>query len=105
MSAPVSKGVSGDDRAVLAACRAEIDALDAELVRIIAKRVDVVNRVVGLKRRHNIPALLPERVEDVVAHVREEAEAAGAPPDLAETVYRTMVNWIIEYEERQLASE
>lgn len=89
----------------LAACRSEIDALDAELVRLLRRRVEVVDRVVGIKHAHDIPALLPERVEEVVAHVRAEAEVCGAPPDLAETLYRAMIAWTVEYEERKLGKQ
>ena len=87
----------------LASCRAEIDALDAELVRLIGRRIEVVDRVVAIKQKEGIPALLPERVEEVVAHVREEAEVCGAPADLAEKLYRALIAWTVEYEERKLA--
>ena len=87
---------------LLAACRAELDALDAELVRLLGRRVEVVDRVVAIKQQHSIPALLPDRVEEVVAHVREEAETCGAPPDLAEKLYRALIAWTVEYEERKL---
>ena len=90
------------DNPALAACRAEIDALDAELVRLLGRRVEVVDRVVAIKREHDIPALLPDRVEEVVAHVREEAEICGAPPDLAESLYRALIAWTVAYEEKKL---
>ena len=90
------------ENAILASCRAEIDALDAELVRLLGRRVEIVDRVVTIKRANNIPALLPDRVEEVVAHVREEADACGAPPDLAEKLYRQLIAWTIEYEETKL---
>jgi isochorismate pyruvate lyase len=93
------------DQAALASCRAEIDALDAELVRLLGRRVEVVDRVIGIKEQHGIPALLPERVEEVVAHVREEATICGAPPDLAEILYRALIAWTVDYEERKLGSD
>jgi isochorismate pyruvate lyase len=90
------------DNPALAACRAEIDALDAELVRLLGRRVEVVDRVVAIKQEHDIPALLLDRVEEVVAHVREEAEICGAPPDLAESLYRALIAWTVAYEEKKL---
>lgn len=92
-----------NEKDALASCRAEIDALDAELVRLLGRRIEVVERVVAIKQAHAIPALLPDRVEEVVAHVREEAEVCGAPPDLAEKLYRALIAWTVEYEERKLA--
>lgn len=90
------------DNPALSACRAEIDVLDAELVRLLGRRIEVVERVIAIKEQAGIPALLPERVEEVVAHVREEAESCGAPPDLAETLYRALIAWTVDYEERKL---
>lgn len=87
---------------LLAACRAEIDVLDAELVRLLGRRIEVVDRVVAIKKEHGIAALLPERVEEVVAHVREEAEMCGAPPDLAERLYRSLIAWTVDYEDSKL---
>lgn len=91
-----------NDREFLAEARADIDAIDAELVKLLAKRVAVVDRVVEIKAEQGIPALLPERVEEVVAHARRQAEANGAPPDLAELLYRALIAWTVEYEERKL---
>ena len=82
--------------------RAEIDAVDAEIAALLAKRMAVVERVIAIKREAGIPALLKDRVEEVAAHVRGQAEARGAPPDLAETVWRAMMGWVIAYEDVRL---
>ena len=86
----------------LAEFRAEIDRIDSELVKLIAARMKVVDAVIAVKRETGLPALIAERVEEVAARVREEAERLGAPPELAELVYRRMMDWIIAYEERRL---
>lgn len=88
--------------AVLAECRAEIDALDAEIVALLGRRIAIVDRVITIKHENDLAALLPERVEEVVANVREHAQACGAPPDLAETLYRHMIAWTVDYEEAKL---
>jgi isochorismate pyruvate lyase len=93
------------DRAVLAAFRAEIDAIDAEMVALVARRMAVVDRVVAVKREQGLPALIPHRVEDVAARVRTEAVRRGAPPDLAETLWRTMMAWVIAYEQDRLTGD
>ncbi|MGV6871207.1 chorismate mutase [Pseudochelatococcus sp. B33] len=94
--------MTDDRQRVLAAFRAEIDAIDAEIVHLLARRMTVVDRVIVAKQRHALPALIPERVEEVADHVRRRAGAAGAPPDLAETVWRAMMDWVIAYEDRRL---
>jgi isochorismate pyruvate lyase len=86
----------------LAALRAEIDRIDSELVKLIAARMKVVDEVIAVKRETGLPALIPERVEEVAARVREQAGHLGAPPELAELVYRRMMDWVIAYEEERL---
>ena len=90
------------EQAELEAFRAEIDAIDAEIVRLIAKRMAVVDRVVGVKQKAGLPAHIPERVEAVAERVRAEARRSGAPPELAERVWRTLMDWVIAYEESRL---
>ncbi|MBS7541416.1 chorismate mutase [Ancylobacter lacus] len=86
----------------LAPFRAEIDAIDAEIVALLARRLDVVQRVVAVKRAEGLAALLPERVEDVVEKVRAEAQARGVPPELAERLWRELIAFVVAYEEERL---
>ncbi len=88
--------------ASLSPLRAEIDALDSAMVDLLARRFAVVKVVVEHKAREGIAARLDDRVEAVVHNVRRKAEAAGCPPDLAEELWRTMIEWIIGYEEQHL---
>ncbi len=86
----------------LAAARVEIDAIDDKLVDLLVERVAVVGKVVVIKQEAGIAALLPERVEEVVARVCARAEAKGIPPDLAERIWRNLIDWTVQYEERHL---
>ena len=87
---------------VLAPLRRRIDVIDAAIVGLLAERMDVVGEVVSRKLEAGIPARLNDRVEAVVAHVRGEAGKRRCPPDLAEAVWRTLIEWTIAHEERQL---
>jgi isochorismate pyruvate lyase len=91
---------SGDHQ--LAELRAEIDRIDSELVKLLAERMKIVDRVVDVKQKAGLPALIPDRVEEVASRVRDEAKKLGAPPELAELVYRKMMDWVIAYEEKRL---
>ena len=79
-----------------------IDRIDRDLVALIAERVRCLDQVIAVKLRDGLPAAIPERVEEVVAHVRAEAEAAGVPPDLAEMLWRSLIGWSIAYEDGHL---
>ncbi|WP_127089678.1 chorismate mutase [Aquabacter cavernae] len=86
----------------LADLRREIDALDAEMVGLLARRLDVVHRVLAVKQEHGIPALLPDRVEDVVERVKTAAATQDIPQDLVETLWRCLIGWTVTYEEKRL---
>lgn len=86
----------------LADLRREIDAIDAEMVGLLARRLGVVHRVLEVKQQHGIPALLPDRVEDVVARVTRDAAAQGVPEDLVEDLWRRLIAWTVAYEEQRL---
>ena len=87
---------------VLRPLRDRIDAIDTEIVGLLARRMDCVGEVIGMKQAHGLPARIDARVEEVVANVRAKANELGAPPDLAEVVYRHMIEWVIAHEEGHL---
>jgi len=77
--------------------RAAIDAVDADLVRLLARRENLVRRAAPLKR--DAPAVrAPDRVEQVIARARAQAVTAGADPDVVERIYRAMVQAFIDME-------
>jgi isochorismate pyruvate lyase len=45
---------------------------------------------------------VPWRIQQVVDKVRAQAEEKGLPPELAESLWRQMIGWFIQYEEEQL---
>ena len=78
--------------------RLEIDAADTALVQLLVQRFAIVDKVLDVKRAQGLPALIPERVEVVVAHVRKLAEAQGLNADIAEKLWRVLIADTITYE-------
>lgn len=93
---PVKK--SPQSCASMSELRVEIDALDAELVSLLALRAQYIDRAIELKPAENMKARVPERVEDVVAKVRAAAEAQGLDPVLIEGLWRQIIEWSIARE-------
>jgi isochorismate pyruvate lyase len=89
----------------MSALRVEIDALDAELVALLARRAGYIDRAIALKQVAGLPANIPARVEDVVAKVRARAAAEGLDPDLVEALWRHLIAWSIAREERVLGAD
>jgi isochorismate pyruvate lyase len=82
--------------------RAAIDAVDVEIVGLLARRSAYIDRAAELKQDNGLPANIPSRVEDVVAKVRTTSKRIGFDPDLAEKLYRILIGWSIDREERRL---
>jgi isochorismate pyruvate lyase len=102
--APVSGaiGQGGAVPAALAAARRAIDGIDARMVDLLAERFAVVEEVVKVKQANGIPALLPDRVEEVVAQVEALAAEKGLPPGIAGALWRTLIAETIAYENARL---
>lgn len=81
----------------LAGIRAGIDALDAEIVALLARREELVRRAAPLKA-DDAAVRAPARVEQVIARVRGLAAEAGASPDTVERIYRGMIAAYIDLE-------
>ncbi len=86
----------------MAELRVEIDALDRELVRLLAQRVGYIDRATALKPAEGLPARIDARVEEVVENARRNATALGLDADFAAALWRQMIDWSIAREERVL---
>ena len=83
--------------ASMAELRTAIDALDRELVSLLARRQLYIERAAVLK--HERGSVRDEaRVEEVVAKVLAAAMHAGLSPTIAEPVWRTLIEQSIAHE-------
>ena len=77
--------------------RLGVDALDRELVRILVVRQGYMHAAARIKQ--NRDAVYDEaRIEDVVAKVIETAKSEGLSPDIAEPVWRKLIERCIAHE-------
>lgn len=87
------------------ALRAEIDTLDAQLMALLARRHAMIDRAAQIKRAAGLPARIDARVEEVVAHVRGQAETHGLDPELYDTLWRQLIEAAIAQEERLMRKD
>lgn len=85
--------------------RARIDMLDAKLVALLAERSALIDEAARIKAREHLPARISSRVEEVAANARRLAEVQGLDPDLAERLWRLMMDHFIAQEDRFLAGD
>ena len=84
--------------------RERIDEIDAAIVGLMGQRAACVHEVVRFKSGPD-DAHRPNRVESVIAKVRNHAFEHGADPDMVESLYRAMIAWFTESEIRALQAD
>ena len=82
--------------------RAVIDALDAELVALLARRAACIDRAAQIKHGAGLPARIGPRVAEVIGNVRAHAAGAGLDPALVQGLWEQLIEWSIAREEVQL---
>ena len=77
--------------------RTAIDTLDARLVALLAVRQAYIERAAQLKTGRD-QVRDPDRIEEVVGKVIAEGRKAGLSADIAEPVWRTLIEASIRHE-------
>ena len=87
--------LTGKSEKEVAACleglRQEIDAIDEQIVRLLADRHARVQKVVALKTAYKLPIYHPAREENLISQRRAQAQQAGLDPDHIEELYRSIM--------------
>ncbi len=81
----------------LSRIRKNIDDLDSMIITLLAKRQDFVTAAGRLKKDRQA-VQDPKRVEQVIEKVRAKALSSGLSPEIAERVYRTIIDCFVEKE-------
>jgi chorismate mutase/prephenate dehydrogenase len=71
--------------------RRQLDTIDQKIVSLLAKRQAEVERVVKLKKAHNIPVYHPAREENLISQLRNQGAEAGLNSDYIEELYRRIL--------------
>ncbi|MCA0375985.1 MAG: bifunctional chorismate mutase/prephenate dehydrogenase [Gemmatimonadetes bacterium] len=90
MSAQTPDGGTTPPR-TLPVLRAMIDALDRELLQVMARRMALVAEVAEFKRAHGIRIRDAQREADVLRDRHERAVALGLPPGEIESIFRVLL--------------
>ena len=81
--------------------RAEIDKVDEEIVKLIAKRNDYIKQIAHFKTSVD-EVKAEDRISDVISRVREQAIALDLSPNLINELYVKMIDAMVESEIAEL---
>lgn len=76
-----------EQREGVAALRASFDAIDAELLRLVAARRAISRRMAAVKLAEGLPFHDPAREAELMARLREEGSRLEVPGALVEQLY------------------
>lgn len=82
----------------LAVVRAMIDALDRDLLQILARRMALVAEVAAWKRQHGLRIRDPQREQDVLRDRHERALELGLPAGEIESIFRVLLRSSRDYQ-------
>ncbi|MCF8093773.1 MAG: bifunctional chorismate mutase/prephenate dehydrogenase [Desulfobacteraceae bacterium] len=74
------------------ALREKIDEVDERIVSLLARRQELVSRILEIKKKHHLPVYHPAREEDMISIRRSQGQTAGLDPDFVEELYRTVLH-------------
>ena len=81
--------------------RAEIDAIDREIVALFERRMQVVVDVARIKKENGIAILDASREKEVIAKVQSYLKAATLKEELAEA-YETLMKVSKDYQKKRM---
>ena len=83
--------------------RAELDRIDQGLLALLAERHRYVTRMAEIKTDPH-EAYDTVRIEAIIARQRGRAEALELDEDQAELIWRTLIDWNVNYEKGIIAA-
>jgi chorismate mutase-like protein len=80
--------------------RKEIDEIDLELLKILAKRVDAVKQIGQVKDVQGIPIVDETRREKLLKAVKEKAKALGISEDFVGKLFEIIHDHAVELQKK-----
>lgn len=78
---------------ILQPYREQITEIDHEIIRLLARRHEIVIKIADLKAEHDTEIHDPQREEKMQEMRSELAQALGIDPQAIESVFEAILNW------------
>ncbi len=98
MTTPVSATPSGP----LGPLRQQINALDDQIVKLLAQRYALLPEVVKVKAANNIPHRVEARVKEVIERNVQHGASLGLPEQMVREVYEAIIEAAHRFEHQFL---
>jgi chorismate mutase/prephenate dehydrogenase len=95
---------SPDTRRSLSGLRGQIDAVDREILELLARRMTIVSELAQVKRDSGVKVRDPQRESEILADRRANAQRLGLSAELIESLFR-LIMWASRDYQAQLKAE
>ena len=85
--------------------RREIDAIDDEIIALLARRLTLVPDVVAYKLANGLPTIIPERIDEVLNRNIERATKMDIEPGAIRGIYERIIQAMCDAEDRLRAAK
>jgi chorismate mutase/prephenate dehydratase len=73
-------------------CREEIDSIDNEILKLLAKRIEMSNKIGQIKRVANLPIHQPDRENALLENIKNQAQELGLPEEYVLELYKLILS-------------
>lgn len=84
--------------------RDKIDAVDSDIIKLLAQRAELVTAAGKLKKNED-GVRDPKRVEQVIEKVKFKANNAGLDAGIAEQIYRAIIHCFVQKELKEFKQQ
>ena len=81
--------------------RKDIDKIDEQIVKLIAKRIAIVKKIGAFKKQNNLPIVDSNRFQDVLCKVKNYAIKYNISPVFIEDIYKKTHQYMCEIEKKR----
>ena len=80
--------------------RQEIDSLDEELIKALARRFDIVRQVAAYKSQAGVPVMQPDRIQQIKERCTDLGSRYGVRPEFLHQLYDLIIeeSCVLEHE-------
>ena len=79
--------------------RSKLDSLDNDLIRIIKKRTNLVNKVLALKEKKN-QIIDQKRIKVILKNIKKKSIKNNIDPKITHKIWKNMIYAYIDFEKR-----
>jgi len=88
------------EETLLLNCRRQIDKIDREIWRLLARRTKIVEKIGCWKKKSGMLIRDPLREEEIIRQKRLQAVVYGLDPDFVESVYRKIFDYGVAIQQK-----